>query len=88
MKTYSRLFLLFLAIAAIVFCTYGCKKEAAPDVCQTCIVSYKNQTTGAVTYDSTEVVLCNDERLNAINGSQTIFVDSLNQYVLKQTICK
>lgn len=81
--------LIYLAFwGVMLFMTYGCKKESQPDVCQTCVVTYKDQTNGNVITDSTPVVLCNEQRLDAINGSQIVFIDSVGHYFLKQTNCQ
>lgn len=77
--------LIFLAISTLI---YGCKKEKQPDVCQSCNVKYTDQVNGSVRVDSNTVVLCNDERLNAINTEQIVFNSATGHNELKQTICK
>lgn len=80
--------LIFLAIWTLILCTYGCKKEKQPDVCQSCNVKYTDQVNGLVRIDSNTMVLCNDERLNAINTEQIVFNSATGHNELKQTICK
>lgn len=80
--------LIFLAVLLMVICTYGCKKEETPDVCQSCKVKYTDQVNGTIRMDSNSVVLCNDERLNAINTESIIMNTVTGHNELKQTICK
>lgn len=79
----KNLILIFLAIAI-----YSCKKKETPDVCQSCTVKYTDQVSGVVRMDSNTVVLCNDERLNAINTESIIMNPLTGHNELKQTICK
>lgn len=77
-----------LFVLLIILAIVSCKKKETPDVCQSCTVKYTDQVNGNVRTDSNSVVLCNDERLNAINTELIIMNTATGHNELKQTFCK